>query len=113
MLPSAWRRCVVGLALVLVARCAYGQTALGPAFTYQGRLTDGGGPANGVYDLQLELYDASSGGTQVGSTLILDDVGVSGGLFAVSLDFGAVFGANKRWLEIGVRPGASTGAYTL
>jgi hypothetical protein len=27
------------------------QAALGTAFTYQGRLADGGSPANGTYDL--------------------------------------------------------------
>lgn len=27
------------------------------AFTYQGKLTDAGNPANGNYDLQLKLFD--------------------------------------------------------
>ena len=85
---------------------------IGSVFTYQGRLTDAGNPADGAYDLQLRLFDASSGGAQVGPTLTRDDVVVSSGLFTVSLDFGAAFTGNKRWLEIAVRPGASTGAYT-
>jgi hypothetical protein len=85
---------------------------LGTAFTYQGRLTDGGGAAAGAYDFKLELFDAASGGSQVGSTLVRDDVAVASGLFTVSLDFGAsAFAGNARWLEIGVRPGASSGAY--
>jgi hypothetical protein len=33
-------------------------------FTYQGRLTDGGAPANGTYELEFKLFDAASGGTQ-------------------------------------------------
>ena len=37
------------------------------AFTYQGRLTDGGTPANGNYDLQFALWDSSSGGSQMRS----------------------------------------------
>jgi hypothetical protein len=85
---------------------------LGTAFTYQGRLTDAGNPANGAFDLQLALFDAASGGAQVGPALSRDDVVVSSGLFTVSLDFGSVFAGSKRWLEIRVRPGASTGAYT-
>jgi hypothetical protein len=85
---------------------------VGTAFTYQGRLTDAGNPADGAYDLQLALFDAAAGGAQVGPTLTRDDVGVASGLFTVSLDFGGVFAGNKRWLEIRVRPGASTGAYT-
>ena len=32
------------------------------AFTWQGRLTDSGQPANGLYDLTFVLYDAASGG---------------------------------------------------
>src|SRR5262245_18873089 len=84
---------------------------LGTGFTYQGRLTDGSNPATGVYDIEFRLFDAASGGGQVGSTLALDNVGVNGGLFTVSLDFGAsAFNGNDRWLQIGVRPGASTGA---
>jgi hypothetical protein len=85
---------------------------IGTAFTYQGRLTDAGNPASGAYDLQLALFDAASGGAQVGPTLSRDDVALANGLFTVSLDFGAVFAGSKRWLELRVRPGASTGAYT-
>ena len=86
--------------------------AVGTAFTYQGRLTDAGSPANGSYDLQFALFDAAGGGTQVGPTVTREDAVVTGGLFTVSLDFGAVFTGSRRWLEVAVRPGTSTGAYT-
>jgi hypothetical protein len=99
-------------AAALIAWPAAAQTPLGTSFTYQGRLTDAGNPASGTYDLQFALFDAASGGAQVGTTLTRDDVVVSNGLFTVSLDFGTVFAGNKRWLELGVRPGASTGAFT-
>ena len=33
-------------------------------------------------------------------------------LFTVQLDFGPVFDGRQFYLEIGVRPGAETGAYT-
>ncbi|GIW13648.1 MAG: hypothetical protein KatS3mg062_1087 [Tepidiforma sp.] len=89
-------------------------TALTTTFTYQGRLTDGGSPANGTYDLRFILYDAETGGSQVGSTITRDDVAVANGLFSVELDFGAAaFRGDARWLEIAVRPGSSTGAYTV
>jgi len=40
-------------------------------------------------------------------------VAVSGGLFTVKLNFGSgVLTGDARWLEIGVRPGDSGGAYT-
>ena len=87
--------------------------ALGAAFTYQGRLNDGGNPANGAYDFQFKLFDAASGGTQIGSAASKNDLPVGGGLFTADLDFGAAaYGGQARWLEAAVRPGASTGAYT-
>lgn len=85
---------------------------VGTAFTYQGVLTDGGNPADGVYDLQIRLYDAAMGGNQIGSVVTLNDQPVSEGLLAVSLDFGEqVFGGSPRWLAISVRPGSSSGNY--
>jgi hypothetical protein len=101
----------IGLALCGLATGAAAQP-IGTAFTYQGRLADAGSPANGPYDLQLALFDAAAGGAQVGPLVTRDDVVVADGLFTVSLDFGAAFAGNARWLELRVRPGASTGAYT-
>src|SRR6266478_3448504 len=74
------------------------------AFTYQGRLTDGGTPANGNYDLQFTLWDSASGGSQIGSTQALPAVQVSSGVFTVTLDFGAnAFPGANRFLEISAR----------
>jgi hypothetical protein len=85
---------------------------IGTAFTYQGRLTDAGAPATGLFDFRFTAFDAASNGSQVGPVVSRDDVSVAAGLFTTSLDFGAVFAGSPRWLEIAVRPGASTGAYT-
>ena len=108
--------------LVVTLTGMVGASASGPlapaapvstAFTYQGRLTDGGSPANGAYDLRFSLFDAASGGAQVGSTQALNDVTVADGYFTVALDFGAsVFKGEARWIVVEVRPGASTGSYT-
>src|SRR5690606_10300057 len=38
-----------------------------PDFTYQGRLTQNGMPANGEYDLEFALYDAETGGNEIGT----------------------------------------------
>ena len=84
----------------------------GTGFTYQGKLIDGGSPANGTYDLQFKLFDALTGGSQVGGTLTQTSVTVTNGLFTVQLDFGNVFNGTALYLEIGVRPGGSGGAYT-
>ena len=100
---------VLGLLLIGLPAAVYAAT-VGTAFTYQGNLTDGGSPANGQYDFQFKLFDAASGGGQVGSTLVKDNVEVTNGFFSVELDFGNQFTGQARFLEIGVRPGASTGS---
>src|SRR5262245_13740889 len=95
------------------------QTPLGSAFTYQGELSNGGSPASGWHDLRFRLYDGAAGGSQVGATLCADDVAVADGRFTVSLDFGAQFAGQERFLEIDVRAdtglgcGDTTGYTTL
>ena len=84
---------------------------IGTSFTYQGYLTDGGSPADGEYDFQFMLFDAASVGSQVGVTATEENLDVVEGYFTVELDFGAVFDGTALWLEIWVRPGASTGVY--
>ena len=56
---------LLALAAIAVLLCARGleaQTPVGTAFTYQGRLSDGGTPPTGPYDLQFRLFDASTAG---------------------------------------------------
>jgi hypothetical protein len=102
--------CLFATALLSAAALAQPVTN---AWTYQGQLNDGAAVANGPYDFIFRLFNASSGGTQIGSNVAINDRQVSDGLFTVSLDFGAAFDGTARWLDIQVRPGASTGAYTL
>ncbi len=90
------------------------EASVGTMFTYQGRLMDNGAPANGTYDFRFRLYTAQTGGSQVGTTKYRNDVPVQNGLFTISLDFGSgVFNGEERWLEVAVRPGTSTGSYTV
>lgn len=77
------------------------------AFTYQGQLRDGGTNANGTYPMTFSLYDASSGGNQIGSTVSTSPT-LANGLFSVNLDFGSsAFDGNPRWLEITVKSGTN------
>jgi hypothetical protein len=109
---GSFARWLIGLAAAGGAATALGQTPVGTAFTYQGRLEDGGAPANGVYDLRFQLSDAPTLGLLLG-TVEVNDVQVTDGTFTVTLDFGSpVFAGDKRWLAVGVRPGTSTGGYT-
>jgi hypothetical protein len=88
--------------------------AQGTAFTYQGQLTVGGSPANGNDDLTLALFNNSTTNTgKIGSTLTNLDVGVTNGLFTVTVDFGPVFTGNATWLAIGVRTNGGTAFTTL
>jgi hypothetical protein len=89
------------------------EALIGYNFSFQGRLQDNGAPANGAYDMQFRLYDDPSAGVQVGPLVTRNDVDVSNGLFNVRLDFGDVFDGTALYLEIEVRRGSSTGAYTL
>lgn len=78
--------------------------AQGTAFTYEGRFSDNGSPANGFFDITFSLWSAGSGPSQVGGTLTNAATPVADGLFSVTLDFGAgVFDGSDRWLQIGVR----------
>jgi len=99
-------RCGLAILATLAAGLAVAPRAAaqGTAFTYQGRLDDGGAPANGSYDLQFILYNASAGGSQAGPILTNSATEVSNGLFTVALDFGAgLFTGSKYWLDISVR----------
>jgi len=87
--------------------------ALGNEFTYQGRLTDSGHPTKGVFDLRFKLFDAADGGTQIGGTVMREDLVVEDGLFTTKLDFGAAFEGNARYVEISIRPGQSTGDFIM
>jgi hypothetical protein len=87
--------------------------AQGTAFTYQGRLNDASGAANGTYDLTFKLWTLSSGGSQVGSTLTNSSVGVTNGLFTETLDFLGVFNGSPYWLELGVRTNGAASFSTL
>ena len=111
---------VGGVAVIMLtgpAAAATGTTigvkaSLGSSFTVQGRLEDGSGLADGQYDFELRLFSAEMAGAQVGSTEAIEDVTVTDGLFTLVPDFGSVFDGQQLWLEMSVRPGASTGAFT-
>src|SRR5690349_11809111 len=94
--------------------CTIPALAQTSAFTYQGRLSDGAAAATGTYQMQFALFDASTSGSQVGSTVTLTSVSVANGIFTVQLDFGAsAFPGADRYLEIAVKKTAEPGYTTL
>jgi len=90
---------VLGLSLLSVPAQAAPQL---PDFTYQGRLTQNGAPANGNFNLTFQLFDADGAGVQVGSTVSLPGFPVSDGLFTVSLAFPGAFTGVQLWLQVSV-----------
>jgi hypothetical protein len=102
---------ILPLLAIPLALCASQVQAIGSAFTFQGTLEDNGIAANGIYDLTFQLRTA--GGTAQGAPITLEDQNVTRGVFTVQLDFGASeFLGPDRVITLGVRPGASTGAFT-
>lgn len=91
-----------GAIVVSMASVALAQP-LGTSFTYQGELRSAGVPAAGLHDLRFRLYDAATGGTQIGAMLCSDNVTLNEGRFTAVLDFGAQFAGQQRFLEIEVR----------
>lgn len=100
----------IGTALAVLGLVCAASSA--EPFTYQGQLKDAGAPANGLYDIQFRIHDASSGGSQIGPTLTSNDIEVVDGVFQTQLDFGDIFDGSDKWLRVLVRPGASVGTFT-
>lgn len=97
------------LAVCMAAGCAsmaFGQP-LGTEFVYQGQLRTGGAPATTPHDVRFTLYDAEVGGSPASGTLCVNDLTPTDGLFAVRLDFGAIFNGQRLFMQIDVR--ADTG----
>ena len=92
------------LALSTILGIGLGAAPLGTAFTYQGKLADGGQAANGIYDLRFTIYGVAGGGTALAGPITNSAVAVVNGLFTTTLDFGSeVLAGEARWLEIAVR----------
>ena len=105
--------CLCAAGMVLGASATGWAAPLGTVFTYQGRLTDGGSPANGLYDFTFRVYDAESGVVPL-DTDSVTNVSVADGYFTAEVDFGSgVFTGEARWLEIDVRPTGSVDFTTL
>lgn len=101
------RRTAAALALAAGLASVSHAEPLTSSFVYQAQLNAGGVPANGAHDLRFRLYDAASGGLQVGPALCLDNATVVAGAVSAVLDFGAVFDGRRFYLEVDVR--ADTG----
>lgn len=97
-----------------VALLAWGTTfAQSAAFTYQGKLLDGGTAPTATYDLEFRLWDVDTGGATPLATQTLSGVQVTNGIFTVQLDLGVNFPGAARWIEIAVKKPADATFTTL
>ncbi len=72
----------------------------GSAFTFQGQLRKNGAPVSGICSASFALFDALTGGGQIGATVVSSTLQITGGLFAIVLDYGEdAFKGNGRWIE--------------
>ena len=104
------------LTLFLLALSAIVASAQTAEFTYQGRQTLGGSPADGLFDIRFKLFDTPDvdTGAQQGPTITHPTVQVMQGVFTVQLDFGgAVFDGSARYLEISIRPSGNTDPHII
>jgi hypothetical protein len=102
---------VAGL-LVALGSAASGQTPLATAFTYQGQLKQSGVPIDGYADFRFSVWNALSGGQQVGAEYPVNGVTVANGLFTIRVDPGVnVFTGDARWIQVAVRYPMSTGSF--
>lgn len=104
---------VAGVAAALSASVARGQ-ALDATFSYQGRIEVNGSAPTGLYDMTFRLFDAPTGGNQVGFAGF-GNVQVNDGLFNLPVNFGdaAFTPGQSRWVEIAVRAPADPAYTTL
>lgn len=87
--------------LASIACAALTTTALAAPISYQGQLQDNGSNVNGSINFEFRLFTASSGGSQVGSTVFTTEA-VADGVFTAELDFGLNPYTSEQdlWLEV-------------
>lgn len=83
------------------------------SFTYQGGLKEAGAPASGNYDITVEMYDAATGGSMLGSQ-IYSNVPVTNGVFTLNIGAAAGnFPGASRWIQLNVRRSGTATFTTL
>jgi Collagen triple helix repeat (20 copies) len=98
------KRTLLAASLMLTVSLSHAGTSMSQssAFTYQGQLSASGSPANGNYDMTFALFDAATGGNQVGTTILASQYPVAAGLFTIDLKFPGAFTGQQLWTEVSI-----------
>ncbi len=96
------KRTLLAASLMLTVSLSHAGTSMSQsnAFTYQGQLSASGSAANGNYDMTFALFDAATGGNQVGATVLASQYPVAAGLFTIDLKFPGAFTGQQLWTEV-------------
>lgn len=90
------RRALLALSLLLIL-----VTANAAPFSFQAYVEDGGVPISGNRDLELRLFNSEFGGTQIGTTVTINNALLENGLMNLLVDFQADIGAlSNYWIEV-------------
>ena len=86
--------------LCLFAANTLAATDQSTLFTYQGKLSANGQPANGNFDMTFRLYDAATSGNPVGTAYLDPQQPVVNGVFTIDLGFpGVAFNGQQYWIQ--------------
>lgn len=112
------QKTLFALLLILLLSPIASAAPLGRSFTYQGELSQSGTPVDGIVNLRFSLWDAASGGTQIGASQIASGIVATKGLFAAEVnaadEFGPqAFNGEARWLQIEVCSDAGCSSTTV
>jgi hypothetical protein len=77
-------------------------TQNGRSFTYQGQLRKNGAPVNATCSATFKLFDAATGGVQLGTSVVSATLQVANGLFTIPLDYGWFMNGEARWIEMAI-----------
>src|SRR5258706_12661643 len=87
-MKTTCRSSLLALALILTAVIPlWTAVAQATAFMYEGRLSDGGSPANGTYDLTFSLFHTPSNGAAAAGPIAGNPPPATNGVFPEPLDF--------------------------
>lgn len=88
--------------------------ALAETVTYKGSLQDGGKPANGRFDLRVQLYSAEVGGVSIGEAITLHGVSIENGRFNVPVELAQPLPNDASvWLEAQLQAPGGSGFQSL
>jgi len=106
-LPATLARAAIALALtVALSPLAVAAESL----TYKGTLSENDKPANGRFEMQLQLFSDEFGGDQLGYTITLPNVQVIDGSFQVPINLPATLPESQSmWLQAQIKPEGASG----